>query len=56
MTQKGGNNMEALKCIETRRSIRKFKDTPVSHELIEEVIKEASFAPSWKNTQVTSIM
>ena len=51
--EKGGNKMEALKCIETRRSIRKFKDTPVSHELIEEVIKEASFAPSWKNTQVT---
>lgn len=44
--------MEALQCIETRRSIRNFKDTPVPHEVIEKIVKEASFAPSWKNTQV----
>ena len=44
--------MEALKCIETRRSIRKFKDEAVSHEVLEAVVKEASFAPSWKNSQV----
>lgn len=44
--------MEALKCIETRRSIRKFKDEAVSHEVMEAVVKEASFAPSWKNSQV----
>ena len=44
--------MEALQCIETRRSIRNFKDTPVPHDVIEKIIKEASFAPSWKNTQV----
>ena len=45
--------MEALQCIETRRSVRKFKQSPVSHEVMEAIIKEASFAPSWKNTQVT---
>lgn len=45
--------MEALQCIETRRSIRKFKQTAVSHEVMEAIVKEASFAPSWKNTQVT---
>lgn len=44
--------MEALKCIETRRSIRKFKDEALSHEVLEAVVKEASFAPSWKNSQV----
>lgn len=44
--------MEALKCIETRRSIRNFKDTPVPHDVIAAIVKEASFAPSWKNTQV----
>lgn len=44
--------MEALKCIETRRSIRKFKDEALDHELLEAVVKEASFAPSWKNSQV----
>ena len=44
--------MEALQCIETRRSIRNFKDTPVPHEVLEKIVKEASYAPSWKNTQV----
>lgn len=44
--------MEALQCIETRRSIRNFKDTPVPHDLIEKIVKVASYAPSWKNTQV----
>ena len=45
--------MEVLKCIETRRSIRKFKDTKISHETMEEIVKAASYAPSWKNTQIT---
>lgn len=45
--------MEALKCIETRRSIRKFKAEPISHEKLESIVAEAAFAPSWKNTQVT---
>lgn len=44
--------MEALECIRTRRSIRKFTDEPVSHELLEKVVEAASFAPSWKNTQI----
>jgi nitroreductase len=45
--------METLQCIETRRSIRKFKADKVSHETISEIVSAASFAPSWKNTQVT---
>jgi nitroreductase len=45
--------MEAIKCIETRRSIRKFKADKVSHDVINEIVSAASFAPSWKNTQVT---
>lgn len=45
--------MEALKCIETRRSIRKFKPQPVSHETMQEIVAAAAYAPSWKNTQVT---
>jgi nitroreductase len=45
--------MEALKCIETRRSIRKFKADQIPHETINEIVAAASFAPSWKNTQVT---
>lgn len=45
--------MEALKCIETRRSIRKFKEQQVPHETIQEIVAAAAFTPSWKNTQVT---
>lgn len=45
--------METLKCIETRRSIRKFKAEAVLHETMQEIVAAAAFAPSWKNTQVT---
>ncbi|MDE7239458.1 MAG: nitroreductase family protein, partial [Lachnospiraceae bacterium] len=45
--------MTAKECITTRRSIRKFKADPVSHELINSIVETASFAPSWKNTQIT---
>ena len=45
--------METLKCIETRRSIRKFKSDKIDHTTMEAIVKAASFAPSWKNTQVT---
>lgn len=45
--------MEAKECILGRRSIRKFKKEPVTHELLEEVISLASYAPSWKHTQIT---
>ena len=45
--------MEAKTCILTRRSHRKFTDQPVSHDLIEEVISLAAYAPSWKNTQIS---
>lgn len=43
--------MQAKEIIETRRSIRRFKDTPVTAELLRQVIGLASNAPSWKNTQ-----
>lgn len=45
--------METIKCIKERRSIRKFQDKKVPHELINEIVDAAAFAPSWKNTQVT---
>lgn len=45
--------MTAKECITGRRSIRRFQDKNVPHELLEEIISTASFAPSWKNTQVT---
>ncbi|MBR1723613.1 MAG: nitroreductase family protein [Ruminococcus sp.] len=43
--------MQAKELIETRRSIRKYKDTAVSADLLREVVELASNAPSWKNSQ-----
>ncbi len=45
--------MEAKELLLNRHSIRKFTDELVSHELINEVVEVAKFAPSWKNFQVT---
>lgn len=45
--------MELQKCLETRKSIRKYKDIAASRDTIKELIKAASLAPSWKNTQVS---
>ena len=35
-----------LDAIAARRGIRKFKNTPVAHEIIEEIIKAGALAPS----------
>ena len=45
--------MEAIECIKTRRSCRKFKEEAVPHEILEEVVGTATYAHSWKNTQIT---
>ncbi|MDE7251723.1 MAG: nitroreductase family protein [Acetatifactor sp.] len=45
--------MTAKECIIGRRSIRSFTEQPVSHELLEQIVETASYAPSWKNTQIT---
>lgn len=45
--------MELQTCIETRRSVRRFLDTPVSRDAIIELVRAANLAPSWKNSQVT---
>ena len=44
--------MEAIKCIKTRRSIRRFKENPVDHNTINAIIDAAAMSPSWKNTQI----
>ncbi len=43
--------MDAIQCIETRRSIRKFKSEPVPKETLKEILKTARWSPSYKNTQ-----
>lgn len=45
--------MTAKECILGRRSIRKFKADPVSHELLAQIVETASYALSWKHTQIT---
>ncbi len=45
--------MTVQECIKGRRSIRKFKPDKIEHELLSEIVEAASFAPSWKNTQIT---
>ena len=43
--------MNTIERIKTRRSIRKFTDTPVARETMNEIVSAASYAPSWKNSQ-----
>jgi len=45
--------MDTQTCILTRRSVRKFTKEPVSRETLEKVVSLASYAPSWKNTQIS---
>ena len=45
--------MDAQTCILTRRSHRKYTEEKVSHEEIEKIVSLASYAPSWKNTQIS---
>ncbi len=43
--------MEVLEAIESRRSIRRYKTTPVDDKTVELVLEAARWAPSWANTQ-----
>ncbi|ONI44915.1 nitroreductase [Candidatus Epulonipiscioides gigas] len=38
--------------IKERRSIRKYEDKVVEKEVVEKIIDEARYAPSWGNTQI----
>ena len=44
--------MTAEECIRNRRSIRKFTEEAVPHALLSRIVETASYAPSWKNTQI----
>lgn len=43
--------MEAIKCLLTRRSVRKFQDKSVDKKTVEEIIEIAQYAPSAHNKQ-----
>jgi len=44
--------MELSQAIKERHSVRRFEEKPIPHEVIEEIVDIARFAPSWKNTQI----
>ena len=43
--------MELTKAIKERRSIRRYKSDPVPHEVIQEILENAVWAPSAQNLQ-----
>jgi nitroreductase len=45
-------DMDFMKVIQERRSVRKYKDTAVPDEIITEILEAARRSPSWANTQV----
>lgn len=47
---------EVLKALTERRSVKKYKDTPVPRELIEEIAEAGTYAPSGLNKQASIII
>ena len=43
--------MDAIDCILTRRSIRRYRPDPLPEGTLERIIELASWAPSWANSQ-----
>lgn len=43
--------MEAIECIKTRRSVRRFTDEPIGEEVLQKIVEAAVMSPSWKNSQ-----
>lgn len=44
--------MEYKKLMRERRSVRRFEEKPIPHEVIERIVDTARFSPTWKNTQI----
>lgn len=47
---------EVLKALIERRSVKKYKDTPVPKELIEKIATAGTYAPSGRNKQAAIIL
>lgn len=43
--------MDAIECIKTRMSVRKFKPEPVPKNILLDIISAAQWSPSYKNSQ-----
>ena len=48
--------MEFLEVFKGRRSIRGYKPDPVPREVIDEILTEARWCPSWANTQAWEVV
>jgi nitroreductase len=48
--------MEVTEAIKTRRSIRKYKATPVKDNDLDTILEAARWAPSWANTQCVRLV
>ena len=47
---------EVLECIKTRRSIKKYKATPIPEEALAAIIEAGTYAPTGKNMQTPIII
>ena len=43
--------MQLTEGLKTRRSVRRYTEELISHDLFEEIVDVAKMAPTWKNTQ-----
>lgn len=48
--------MNAVECIKTRRSVRRYTEDLITKEELNEIIDIARMAPTWKNTQTIRYM
>ena len=51
MIRKKDENMDLMKAIKTRRSIRKYSTEQVSNIDLEDIVELASYSPSWKTAR-----
>jgi nitroreductase len=43
--------MDAIECMLTRRSVRKFTEDPLPQEDLDKILDAVRYSPSWENTQ-----
>ncbi len=43
--------MDAIEIIKTRRSVREYKDKPITKDILEKIVEVARFAPTARNVQ-----
>ena len=48
--------MEYLDCLKNRRSVRQFSSEKISEDKLKIIVEEASYAPSWKNSQTVKYL